>query len=51
MKNQFNNNETLVTYVIFYGEYNGAIKFCKKKFLLGFMVKIFDGEKFEKSDT
>ena len=39
MKDLSNNNETLVIYVIFYGEYNGAIKICNKNFLWGFMVK------------
>ena len=52
MKDLSNNNETLVIYVIFYWEYNSAIKICNTLFFMGFYSEIyFHGEKFWKSDT
>ena len=52
MKDLSNNNEISVIYVIFYGEYNSAIKICNKNFFIGFYGEIYYyGEKFRKSDT
>ena len=47
--NNNNNNERLIIYVICYGKYNGAIKFCNKNFLWDFMVKFCMAKNSEKA--